>query len=156
VNVDTSGVPLLVVVGGPCSGKTEFTKAVRDCGFLPVDWGEVLARLLGGDPRPRSEMLQAIVSYIAQEGRLRVVDRLVSEITRMHEGEPSCVAVSLAGARDAVELAYLLGKFPYHRVVFVHADLQERSGATVRAIRARCATLSKQKCVSMAADLPNW
>jgi dephospho-CoA kinase len=125
-------LPLIVVVGPPCSGKTEFAKAIEQLGFYRLEWGAFLRSILHLDKTDRKSILYSITDHIAEHGRLCLVDQLIQKIQKDIDNTTIYKGVVISGARHPIELSYLLGHFRKHRVLHVYSDVNTRFSRSVK------------------------
>lgn len=119
---------LITVVGATCAGKSEFARIADAYGLYCADWGKILHEMIdASETESRTEGLYQVVEYIRKYSRGTVLADFLQRLQReIEERLVVSRAVVLTGARHAADLAYLLGAFPQHRVVLVHADLSIR------------------------------
>ena len=119
---------LIVVVGTTCAGKSEFARIAAESGFHCVEWGQTLDKMIDAQgANNRTESLFRVVEYIRRNSRSEVMADFLSRLrAEVRENSDVCRGLVLIGARHAADLAYILGAFPRHAVVLVHADVETR------------------------------
>lgn len=124
--LNLNSYPIIIVVGPPCTGKTEFLKIAKSLNFACFNWGNLLKEILQIEYEKREKDIYTIIENVIRRGRLNVVDEIIEKIKKDIENRNELKAIVLAGARNPIELGYLLGHFNYHKVVLVQSNLMTR------------------------------
>ena len=115
---------LVLVIGNLCSGKSTFLKYANNLNYITLDWSSIFKS--SSSSLKRDTLLNNIIDDINEKGRLFFLNKLVTIVNNKYNEYPTTNGIVIAGARNASELSYLLGRFEFSKVAYIHSDLSVR------------------------------
>jgi dephospho-CoA kinase len=119
-------LPLLVVVGPPCAGKTEFTRVAAQAGLLCIEWSAVLEETLSGTTSDRDRFLRSVERAVSSYGTTHFPAQIVTLIKNRLQQSQEYRGIVVSGARNPAEIRALLKHFTRSEVLMVQASYQRR------------------------------
>jgi len=118
--------PLLVVVGLPCAGKTEFARVAAQAGLLCIEWSAVLKETLSSATSDRDQFLGSVERAVSAYGTAHFPAQIVATINNRLQQSREYREVVVSGARNPAEIKALMKHFTRSEVLMVHASYQRR------------------------------
>lgn len=124
-------IPILFVIGLPCSGKTEFLNIARSMPILCIEWSEVLEQELRNyrEARKRGDALKAIENIVTKKGVSYFPEKIIQFINSQIENSQVIYrGIVVSGARNPEEIRFLAKSFSRSLVVTLFAGFYTRYG----------------------------
>jgi dephospho-CoA kinase len=127
-------IPVIIITGPTCSGKTEVFDYLCENGYVGIDMGDFLRKLLQLNTTSREETIHIIGEEIERYGRERITSQMVEKLISMHL--PNTKGFVVCGMRSSKDMKIFIEKLKNKTInIFIYSDPSDCYKRNIQRIR---------------------